>query len=150
MTVTGGTNSQIFCFPNNQPTENMTKQYAEDFGIQQQQKGESDDAFRHRVAGELRNMGHLIEAHEVQAGKRYDDGPDAMTGILGAVAMALAGRSYGSSGSGRVGDEIAAGHLVRFDISPEGQAQKASDNALASLLAGGMEPSVLASLSGRR
>ena len=80
--------------------------------------GESDVAFRSRIAGILRSRGSIIEAHEVSSGRRYDDpeqgsmGP--MVGIIGAVAQALAGHEYSPNDPERqVGDDIAAGLITR-------------------------------------
>lgn len=83
-----------------------------------QKEGEIDDAYRSRVAGELRRQGQLIEAHEAFSGRRYDDpaqgttGP--MAGIFGAVAQAMQGREYSPHDSERqIGDDIAAGVYVQ-------------------------------------
>jgi hypothetical protein len=100
----------------------QAKAHGHDFGIPQGQN-ESDDAYRSRVAGELRQQGHIIEAHEAFAGRRYDDpeqGPlDPMTGVFGAAAQALAGRDYSLHKPERqIGDDIATGELVSSGGSP--------------------------------
>lgn len=97
----------------------LATQYAEWYGIEAQQEGESDSAFVYRLSGELRNQGLLIEAHEVQAGKRWDeDGSTAITGVVGALTMALQDVDYGTRGSSRVGDEIAVGTIVQTPEKP--------------------------------
>ena len=96
--------------------------YAEYLGVEQQ-KGESDDGFRKRIAGILRSSGQIIEAHEVYSGRRYDDpeqgrtGP--MAGILGATAQALAGFEYFPNDPERqIGADIAAGVVVSTPRDP--------------------------------
>jgi hypothetical protein len=63
------------------------------YGVPVQREDEDDQAFRLRVIGALRDHGSpgaIIEAHELEAGRRFDD-PDAgdlggaMPGILGAA-----------------------------------------------------------------
>lgn len=99
----------------------LATEYAGYYGIAAQGVNESDIDFRHRVAGALRDKGNVIEAHEAQQDKRYDeDGGDMVTsGIVGAVAMALQGKDYGSRGSSRVGDEIAAGVIAQSPPKPK-------------------------------
>lgn len=128
----------------------ITAQRAREFGIEEQGKQESDDGFRNRVAGRLRDMGHIIEAHEAQQNSLYDD-PDggAMTGIIGAVAQALHGRNYGSTGSRQIGDDIAVGTIVQHEMSPEGQRERAARQMMANLLAGGMSPDDVGKLLGK-
>lgn len=73
----------------------IAAQRAREFGITGQRASESDSAFGHRVALELRSAGHVIGAHEAESGHLYDDPQgDAMTGIMGAVAQTMQGRSY--------------------------------------------------------
>lgn len=79
-----------------------------------QAEGEADEAYRNRVAGELRRQGKIIEAHEVASGRRWDDpeqglgGP--MTGIVGAMAQIMNGNEYSPHDPQRqIGDDIAAG-----------------------------------------
>ena len=100
----------------------LATQYADFYGVAPQQDDESDYLFRHRVAGTLRNMGKLIEAHEVQQDARIEDSEDVLTGVIGAVALALQGIDYGVGGEQQVGCDIAAGHLVKSPqpkLSPE-------------------------------
>jgi hypothetical protein len=88
----------------------ITTQRAKEFGLNPQAEGESDMAFRNRVSGRLRDMGHLIEAHEAYSDRLYDDPEgDAMTGVIGAIAQAMQGRDYGKRGSDQIGVDIAAG-----------------------------------------
>lgn len=75
--------------------------------------GESVKSYRSRVASELRAKGYIIEAHEAQSGRLYDD-PDQgltgpMTGILGAVAQSMEGVSYSTDPQEQVADDITAG-----------------------------------------
>ena len=92
----------------------LATKYAKYYDIPAQLDGESDAAFMARVAGELRNQGRIVEAHEASQNKRYDeDGGDmVMTGLYGAMAMALQGVDYGSTGDTLIGDEIAAGLIA--------------------------------------
>ena len=95
----------------------LAHEYASYLKIKQGQ-GESEDAFKNRVAGVLRKEGSIIEAHEVFSGRRYDDpdqGPTGpMAGIFGAVAQAMQGREYSPTDPERqIGDDIAAGLLVQ-------------------------------------
>lgn len=88
----------------------IAAQRAREFGITRQRASESDSAFGHRVALELRNAGHIIEAHEAESGHLYDDPRgDAMTGIMGAVAQTMQGRSYSGD---RIYNDYAAGVVV--------------------------------------
>lgn len=91
----------------------LATQYARWHNIQPQGENETDAAFQNRVSGELRRSGNIIEAHEVAQDKRFDEdgGKNVISGITGAMAMALQDKNYGSSGSDLVGDEIAAGIL---------------------------------------
>lgn len=54
----------------------LATEYARLFGIERQQDGESDMAFRHRVAGRLQEMGKIILAHEAQADERIEVSED--------------------------------------------------------------------------
>lgn len=86
---------------------------------------ESDCDFRHRIAGSLRDMGNLIEAHEAQQNARYDDdenGKDVITGVMGAMAQALQGVDYRVHGQQQIGCDMAAGAIVRHkkeEMSPQ-------------------------------
>ncbi len=52
----------------------LATDYAEWYKIAPQAEGEPDRAFQSRVAGALRDMGNVIEAHEAQSNSRYEDG----------------------------------------------------------------------------
>lgn len=101
----------------------ITAQRANEFGLEPQGEKESDTAFRERISGKLRDMGQLVEAHEAHANALYDD-PEggAMTGIMGAVSQALQRTNYGSSGSGAVGIDIAAGTVASKPSDPAADA----------------------------
>ena len=89
----------------------ITKQRAQEFGIEAQREDESDFEFRDRVSNSLRAMGHLIEAHEAFSNKLYDDPTgDAMTGIIGAVAQAMQGKSYRGN---QIANDIATGVVAQ-------------------------------------
>lgn len=99
----------------------LATEYAEFYSIKAQQEGERNLAFRGRVAGALRNMGKIIEAHEAQQDARYESSDKVMTGFFGALAQALHG-DYGSTGESQIGDDIAAGIVVQKpqpEMSPE-------------------------------
>ena len=93
-------------------------QYGEYYKIDRREN-ESDHMYRSRVAGELRGRGKLIEAHEAISGRRYDDpyqgalGP--LTGIMGALNLALNGRNFSSDPERMVGDDIVAGAITRYE-----------------------------------
>ena len=103
---------------------NYTQQHQEYFQLAPQGVDESDYDFRHRIAGELRNMGKIIEAHEAQQNARWDDetkGGDVMAGIMGAMAQSLQGVDYHVRGEQQVGCDIAAGLYLKHkkpDPSP--------------------------------
>ena len=97
----------------------LARQYGEHYKISQQED-EPNSAYRIRVAGELRQRGKVIEAHEAHSGKRYDDpnqGPmDPMTGIFGAVAQAMQGINYHPSNPERqIDDDLTVGIIVTPD-----------------------------------
>lgn len=100
----------------------MAHQYAEYLGVKIGEN-ESQDSFKSRVAGILRQKGSIIEAHEVYSGRRFDDpdqGPTGpMTGILGAVAQALQDKNYSPNDPERqIGDDIASGVIVKAPEDP--------------------------------
>lgn len=97
---------------NQQDQAALARQYAEHFKITPQQDGEGDITFRHRVAGTLRDAGHYIEAHEAFNNERYEVGGDALTGITGALALALQGRET-ESGSRQISEDFAAGVIAQ-------------------------------------
>lgn len=102
----------------------LATEYARQFNIDPQRPDESDDAFKSRVAGELRDKGEIIYAHEAAADAYYDQSDDAMTGIIGAVAQAMQGRDYHVSGKTQVDTDFAAGIV----------AQKPKDDPLMAML----------------
>lgn len=91
----------------------LATDYAKYYNIAPQGKDESDSAFRGRVSGELRDAGHIIEAHEVFNDERYEQSDNVMSGIIGAMAQALQGVNYGSKGEHQVGDDFACGEYVK-------------------------------------
>jgi len=98
----------------------IAEQRALEFGIAGQQAGESDYAFGHRVALELRRAGHIIEAHDAESGHLYDDPQgDAMTGIMGAVAQTMQGRSYSGD---QIDNDYAAGVVASHPHDDAGDA----------------------------
>ena len=100
----------------------LATEYAQYYKITLQQEGETDEAFRRRVAGALRDMGCIIEAHEAANDARYEDDDNVMTGIVGALAQAMQGIDYRSKGERQIGNDFAAGTLVQNPkpkMSPE-------------------------------
>jgi len=91
----------------------LATDYANYYKIAPQGDTETDSAFRHRVSGELRDAGHVTEAHEAHCDERYEQSENVMTGVMGAMAQALQGVDYGSTGASQVGDDIAAGILSK-------------------------------------
>ena len=91
------------------------KMYADYYGYPPQKEDESDESFKRRIVGALRDDSHLIEAHELHRGKRWDDpdgGDDVMTGVTGAMAQIMGDFDYGSKGDTQIGDDIAVGTVV--------------------------------------
>ncbi len=99
------------------PGVEFTAELAKYHKIDPQGSDESESAFKHRVSGALREMGHLIEAHEAFHNQRYDEegggALNPMVGLLGAAALASAGRDFGGSGTSRIGDEMMAGVIAK-------------------------------------
>ena len=124
----------------------LATEYAEYYEIEPQREGESDRDFRGRVATALRQAGHLVEAHEAYQNERHETSNDVMTGLFGAVAQALSGTHYWGD---PIGNDLAAGGLVRYQMSPEGKAQKEADALMARMLGAGMSPEDLAALMGK-
>lgn len=123
----------------------LATEYAKYYGVEEQRKDEPDIAFRGRVSTALRNMGHVIEAHEAYWDERYEDSDSVMTGLFGAVAQALQGTQYRGD---LVSNDIAAGTLVRHQMSPEYQREQEARQMMADLLLAGLSPDDLKSLSG--
>jgi hypothetical protein len=89
----------------------------------------------------------LIEKMEAETGQRIDsNGGDnfAMAGLFGAMSRIL-GQSPVSY---RERDDVAAGVLIKYQMSPEGQREKESNEMLAAMLTNGMSPDDLKSLMG--
>lgn len=101
----------------------ITAQRARDFKLMPQGKNENDYNFRDRIAGELREMGHLIEAHEALQNRLYDDpeaGTSVVDGVMGAMAQTMSGVNYRArDGEQQCGFDMAAGALVRHSRPPE-------------------------------
>lgn len=104
----------------------QARAYGEYYDIAQNEE-ESNEAYRSRVASELRRQGKIIEAHEAASGRRWDDpeqGPAGpLAGITGAMAQALAGFEYSPGDPERqIGDDVAAGIVVNAGPDPAQQA----------------------------
>lgn len=81
----------------------------------------------------------LIEQMERETGQRVDDNNGdnfAVAGLFGALARALgqSPRSYAER------DDVAAGIVIRHQMSPRGQAEREHSAMLARLLGAGMSP----------
>ncbi len=89
----------------------------------------------------------LIERMEAETGQRIDDNDgdnNAMAGLLGAML-----RTMGQSpASYREHDDVAAGLILKHQMSPEGQREQESKKRMAAMLAGGMSPDDLKGLLG--
>lgn len=94
-------------------TTNVAGIHAETFELQLQKKGESDEAFRSRVSSTLRDMGHVIEAHEAYQDDWFDQNSDVQTALLGYTAQAMQNRDYGLTDGEQVGMDIAAGEIAK-------------------------------------
>ena len=91
----------------------------------------------------------LIERMEAETGQRIDsnDGDNnAMVGLLGAMARMM-GQSPPSY---RERDDVAAGLLIRHQMSPEYARKQESDRMLAQMLTAGMSPDSIADLFGAK
>ena len=89
----------------------------------------------------------LIERLERGTGQRIDDNDGdnmAMAGLLGAMSR-LMGKSPTTY---QERDDVAAGVLIKHQLSPEGQREQASRDMLAEMLRGGMSPDDIKSLTG--
>jgi hypothetical protein len=105
-------------------SQDQARDCAEYYQIPGQRENESESAFCARVAGRLREMGHIVEAHEIVTGKRFDEagGGQVMTGLTGALAMAFQDRQYSHEGRRMLGDDFAAGTIAqdgRPKMTPE-------------------------------
>ena len=89
----------------------------------------------------------LIERMERETGQRIDDnGGDnlAMAGLFGAIARAM-GKTPPSY---RECDDVAAGVVIRHQMSPEYEQEQKSNEMMANMLAGGMSPDDLKAFLG--
>lgn len=96
---------------------NWTATRAQEFGLPPQGEDESDAAFRYRISSSLRDMGHIIEAHEAYQNALFDTSDAVVTGILGGVTQEFK-QDYGKNDGSRVGDDIATGILVKNPQEP--------------------------------
>ena len=79
----------------------------------------------------------LIERMEAETGQRIDDNDGdnmAMAGLLGAMSR-LMGQSPSTY---RKRDDVAAGVLIRHQMSPEYQQEQESKRLMAAMLSGGV------------
>ena len=98
------------------------------------------------VAGKL-SASDLIERLETETGQRIDDNDGdntAMAGLLGAMSRLL-GQSPPSY---RERDDVAAGILIKHQMSPEGQREQQDRKMLAEMLTAGMSPDDVKALLG--
>lgn len=89
----------------------------------------------------------LIERMEAETGQRIDsNGGDnnAVAGLIGAMSRLL----KQSPPSYTERDDVAAGLLIKHQMSPEGQREKESNEMMAEMLIGGISPDFLKSLLG--
>jgi len=89
----------------------------------------------------------LIERLEAETGQRVDDNDGdnlAMAGLIGAMSR-LMGKSP-STYHERA--DVAAGLLIRYQMTPEYQREQKSKELMATMLAGGMSPDDLKGLLG--
>lgn len=89
----------------------------------------------------------LIERLEAETGQRIDDNDGdnmAMAGLLGAMSR-LMGQSPASYTER---DDVAAGVLIKHQMSPEYKREQESKEMMAAMLAGGMSPDDLKGLLG--
>ncbi len=108
------------------PKSEHTTYLQESFQLPPQGAEESDLSFRRRIAGELRDLGHIIEAHEAMQNERYDSdnarGADVMAGIAGAMVQALRKVDYHVTGANQADCDLVAGLYIKHkepDPSPE-------------------------------
>ncbi len=89
----------------------------------------------------------LIERLEAETGQRIDsnDGDNlTMAGLLGAISR-LMGKSPSSY---RARDDVAAGLLIKHQMSPEYEREQESKKMMAELLASGLSPDDVKGLMG--
>lgn len=89
----------------------------------------------------------LIKRMEKETGQRIDDNDGdnmAVVGLLGAMSR-LMGQSPLTY---RERDDVAAGVLIKHQMSPEGRQEQAGKKMLAEMLRGGMSPDDIKVLMG--
>lgn len=89
----------------------------------------------------------LIERLEAETGQRIDDNDGdnlAMAGLIGAVSRIM-GKSPSTY---RERDDVAAGLLIKYQMSPEFQREQERNELIASMLIGGASPDDLKDLLG--
>lgn len=87
----------------------------------------------------------LIERMERETGQRVDSNGfdnNAIAGLIGALL-----RETGRSGH-RSRDDVAAGTLARYQMSPAGQAEREANEMFVNLLLSGLSPDEAAALLG--
>lgn len=82
---------------------------AKHYGFRAIADGENETSYRRALATFLRRNGHIIEAHEVASGKRWDQDKHTALGIVGAVSKARQGKEYPVD---ELGTDYAAGVLA--------------------------------------
>jgi len=89
----------------------------------------------------------LIERLESETGQRIDDNDGenlAMAGLFGAMSRLLGRSPQGY----RERDDVAAGVLIRHQMTPEYRREQESRQMLAAALSAGMSPDVIKDLLG--
>lgn len=102
----------------------LANQYAQYYGISRE-TGETNETFKNRVAGILRGMGRIIEAHEAFSGTRYEDAQSqdglatTWAGIVGAVASEMRPISAAQRDPyQQIGDDLAIGSSLSSIDNP--------------------------------
>jgi hypothetical protein len=121
----------------------LATEYAKYYDLPPQGEKETDLEFRGRVSNFLRDKCLIIEAHEAYQDERWENSEDVMTGLFGAIGQALQGTNYSGN---KVGNDIAAGTIVRHQMSPEGQREKEANEMLRGFLLAGLSPDDIGSL----
>lgn len=105
------------------PGVQQANAYVGSYGIKPQADGEGDKAFRERVAGVLRGLDKIVEAHEVVNNARFDaedSGTDVLDGVKGAMAQVLNHHELAPDDMRQVGDDIAVGGVLKAEkMSPD-------------------------------
>ena len=89
----------------------------------------------------------LIERLEHETGQRIDDDDgdnNAMAGLIGAMSR-LSGKSPRSY---RERDDVAAGILIKHEMSVEGQRERESKDMMAQMLSSGLSPDEIKDIFG--